>query len=233
MSRSCVLVIEDEGRYRDLLALNLTRQNYRVLLAPDGLAGLNLLEHEAPDLILLDLMLPDISGYELCRRIREQSGVPIIILTQMGEPADIVRGLGLGADDYITKPFWADELIARVAAVMRRSQPTAEVVTPAPLVNGDLAIDFGQRRVSVGGREVRLSPSEYKLLHQLALHAGRILVQEELLQRVWGRGYGGETELLHSAVRRLRRKIEPDPAEPRYVLTARGVGYWLANPGPD
>ena len=230
MNRPCVLVIEDEGRYRELLELNLTRQEYRVLLAADGLAGLNLLEYETPDLVVLDLMLPDISGYEVCRRIREYSTVPIIMLTQRGEPADIVRGLSLGADDYVTKPFWADELLARVAAVLRRSQPAAAVATPPPLVSGDLAIDFAQHRVMVGGRDVRLTPSEYKLLYHLALNAGRVLVHEELLQRVWGRGYAGETDLLHSAVRRLRRKLEPDQAAPRYVLTARGVGYWLGSP---
>lgn len=232
MNKPCVLVVEDERRYRDLLELNLARRGYRVLLAPDGLAGLNLLEQEAPDLVILDLMLPDIDGYEVCRRIRQWSPVPIIMLTAKAEESHKVRGLQLGADDYVTKPFGAEELLARVEAVLRRSQQAGQAVAPETFAVGDLAIDLTQRRVTLRGRDVDLSPGEYSILQHMAVNAGRVLVQEELLRRVWGPGYEGETQLLHTAIRRLRRKIEDDPARPRLVLTKRGVGYWLARPTP-
>ncbi len=228
MNKPCVLVIDDERRYRELVELNLVRRGYRVLLAPNALAGLNLFERDAPDLVLLDLMLPDLDGYEVCRRLREYSSVPVIMLTAKAEEAHKVRGLKLGADDYITKPFGAEELLARVEAVLRRSRSAGQVVTPPPLQSGDLTIDFEQRLVTVGGREVDLTPGEYKLLQCLALNAGRILVQEELLRRVWGPDCEGDAELLHTAVRRLRRKLGDDSARPRYILTKRGIGYLLA-----
>jgi two-component system, OmpR family, KDP operon response regulator KdpE len=188
MTEPTVLVIEDDRRYRDLLELNLIRHGYAALLASDGLAGLNLLERDAPDLVILDLVLPDLDGYEVCRRIREYSTVPIIILTARAEEAQKVRGLRAGADDYVTKPFGAEELLARVAAVLRRSREGPQQRTPSVFVSGELTIDFAARRVSVGGREVYLTPSEYKLLQHLALNAGRVLVQDELLRRVWGPG---------------------------------------------
>jgi two-component system response regulator VicR len=229
MNKPTVLVIDDERRYRELLEMNLTRRGYRVLLAADGLEGLNLLESEAPDLVVLDLMLPDIDGYDVCRRIREHSNAPVIMLTARAEPAEKVRGLRVGADDYVTKPFSAEELLARVEAVLRRTQVTRRT-TPSLFECGDLRIDFEQHLVTRRGHEVDLSPGEYRLLAQLAANAGRVLVQDELLRRVWGPAYAGEPELLHTAVRRLRGKIEDDPASPRYVLTKRGVGYWFAKP---
>jgi len=229
VNKPAILVVDDERRYRELLEMNLTRRGYRVLLASDGLSGLNLLELEAPDLVVLDVMLPDMDGYEVCRRIREYSSVPIIMLTAKAEQAQKIRGLQLGADDYITKPFSADEVLARIEAVLRRTQATREA--PASTFEcGDLHIDFDQHRVMLHGHEVDLSPGEYRLLSQLAASAGRVLVQDELLRRVWGPEYAGEPELLHTAVRRLRSKIEDDPAAPRYVLTKRGVGYWLCKP---
>jgi DNA-binding response OmpR family regulator len=227
MNKPTVLVIDDERRYRDLVEMNLSRRGYRVLLAADGLEGLNLLEQEAPDLVVLDLMLPDMDGYEVCRRIGEQSDVPVIMLTARAEPAEKVRGLRVGADDYVTKPFSAEELLARVEAVLRRTQP-ARRAKPSAFECGDLRVDFEQHRVTRAGREVDLTPGEYRLLAQLAANAGRVLVQDELLRRVWGPEYADEPELLHTAVRRLRAKIEEDPATPRCVLTKRGVGYWLA-----
>jgi two-component system KDP operon response regulator KdpE len=230
VNKPALLVIDDDRRYRDLLELNLTRHGYRTLLAADGLTGLNLLERDAPVLVILDLMLPDLDGYDVCRRIREFSDVPIIILTARAEEAQKVRGLHLGADDYLTKPFGADELLARVQAVLRRSRQDGDAGLSSVFVSGDLAVDFTARRVVVAGREVHLTPAEYKLLHHLALNAGRILVQEELLRRVWGPGYEGQPEVLHTTIRRLRRKIEPDPAAPRYVLTRRSIGYLLAAP---
>ncbi|MGH2351921.1 MAG: response regulator transcription factor [Chloroflexota bacterium] len=234
MNKPAVLVIDDDRRYRDLLDLNLARHGYRSLLAPDGLTGLNLLERERPGLVILDLMLPDLDGYEVCRRIREFSTVPLIILTARVEESQKVRGLHAGADDYVTKPFGAEELLARVEAVLRRSRPGGNGGEPSAYVSGDLAIDFAARRVVVGGREVHLTPAEYMLLYHLALNAGRILVQEELLRRIWGPGYEGHPEVLYTTVRRLRHKIEPDPAAPRYVLTERSIGYSLAAPArPD
>jgi two-component system, OmpR family, KDP operon response regulator KdpE len=228
VNQPTVLVIEDDRRYRDLLELNLTRQGYRTLPAPDGRTGLHLLEREAPDLVILDLMLPDLDGFDVCRRIREASAVPVIILSARTTEAEKVRGLRLGADDYVTKPFGAAELLARVAAVLRRRRLGAAAGAPAAVVVGELAVDFAARRVAVGGWEVHLTPAEYQLLRDLALNAGRILVPEELLRRVWGPGYEDQHEVLHTTVRRLRRKLEPDPGAPRYVLTRRRIGYLLA-----
>ncbi|HEV7663534.1 MAG TPA: response regulator transcription factor [Chloroflexota bacterium] len=227
-----ILVIDDDRRYRDLVQMNLQRQGYRVILAQDGLGGLNAAERERPKLVILDLMLPDLDGYEVCRRLREYSDVSIIMLTAKAEEVHKVRGLRLGADDYVTKPFGAEELIARVEAVLRRSRVADQNDnTQTAFRCGALEIDFQQARVTVGGQEVHLAPQEYKLLYHLAQHAGRVIVQDELLRRVWGIGFEHDTELLHTNVRRLRRKIEPDPALPRYVLTRRSIGYMLAAEG--
>jgi DNA-binding response OmpR family regulator len=224
-----VLVIDDDRRYRNLLELNLRRRGYRVALAADGLEGLNLHERDRPDLLIVDVMLPDIDGYEVCRRVREYSSTPIIMLTAKAEEAHKVRGLRMGADDYVTKPFGAEELLARVEAVLRRT--TARDATesnPASFDNRGLHIDFLTRRVSVQGSQVQLTPQEYKLLYHLARNPGRVLVQDELLRRVWGASSERDTELLHTTIWRLRRKIEEDPSTPRYVLTERSVGYLLA-----
>lgn len=225
MKTTTVLVVDDERRYRELLEMNLSRRGYRVLQAADGLSALNQVELEAPDLVMLDLMLPDMDGYEVCRRIREYSNVPIIMLTAKAEPTQKVQGLAIGADDYVTKPFSAEELLARVDAVLRRAEAGRPETAAADF--GDLHIDYAQHRATVAGREIDLTPGEYRLLERLALNAGRVVVQDELLRRVWGQGFEGETALLQTAIRRLRSKIEDDPAAPRHVLTKRGVGYWL------
>jgi len=225
MKTTTILVVDDERRYRELLEMNLTRRGYRVLQAADGLSAVNQVEQALPDLVMLDLMLPDMDGYEVCRRIREYSSVPIIMLTAKAEPAEKVRGLAIGADDYVTKPFSADEVLARVEAVLRRVEAGRPDTPAADL--GDLHIDYAQHRVSIDGRDVDLTPGEYRLLERLALNAGRVVVQEELLRRVWGEGFEGDTALLQTAIRRLRSKIEDDPAAPRHILTKRGVGYWL------
>ena len=225
MKITTVLVVDDERRYRELLEMNLTRRGYRVLQAADGLSALNQVELEAPDLVMLDLMLPDMDGYEVCRRIREYSTVPIIMLTAKAEPAHKIQGLAIGADDYVTKPFSAEEVLARVEAVLRRAEAGRPETAAADF--GDLRIDYAQHRATVAGREIDLTPGEYKLLERLAVNAGRVVVQDELLRRVWGEGFEGETALLQTAIRRLRSKIEDDPAAPRYILTKRGVGYWL------
>ena len=227
MKETRVLVVDDERRYRDLLDLDLSRRGYRVLEAGDGVRALELVEESAPDLVVLDLMLPDMDGYEVCRRIREVSGVPIIMLTARAEEADKVRGLRSGADDYVTKPFSAEELLARVEAVLRRadSLPSAAAT---PFEAAGLRIDLAARRVTVHGREVELTASEYRLLAELAANAGRVMVHDELLRRVWGDGYDGASELLHTAIRRLRRKIGDDGSLTSHILTRRGIGYVLA-----
>jgi DNA-binding response OmpR family regulator len=228
MNEASVLVVDDERRYRELLDMNLTRRGYRVRHAVDGLSALNAVEAEEPALIVLDIKLPDMDGYEVCRRIRKYSQVPIIMLTARAEPAEKIRGLGVGADDYVTKPFSADELLARVDAVLRRAGSARGSSLATTFDSGELHIDYAAHRVTLRGEEVELTAGEYRLLVELATNAGRVLLQDELLRRVWGPDYAGATALLQTAVRRLRRKIETDPSSPRYVLTKRGVGYQFA-----
>ncbi len=228
MTKATVLMVDDERRYRELVELNLTHRGYRVLQAADGLSALNLLESEQPDLIILDLMMPRMDGYEFCRRVREYSPVPIIMLTAKAEASHKIQGLQMGADDYVTKPFSPDELLARVEAVLRRTRAGRAAATGSFFRSGVLTIDFEQHRVTVGGRELDLGALEYRLLTELATNAGRVLVHDELLHRVWGAEYSGEPELLHTAVRRLRDKLEDNPSSPRYILTKRGVGYSFA-----
>jgi two-component system KDP operon response regulator KdpE len=183
-----------------------------------------------PDLIILDLMLPRLDGFEVCRRLREFSTVPIIILTAKGEEVDKVKGLELGADDYLTKPFGVPELLARIKAVLRRTR-----VVPAqklePIFNlATFSVNFAQRRVVANGKDVKLSPTEYKLLYELVTNAGRVVLHQDLLARVWGREYRDETEYLRVYIRYLRQKIEEDPSQPKLILTEPGVGYRFASP---
>ena len=223
-----ILVVDDEPRYVRWITVNLRASGYRVLTAADGQTALDLTAGERPDLVLLDIGLPVLNGLEVCRRIREFSTVPIIMLTAKAAEADKVAGLDAGADDYLPKPFGPPELMARVRAVLRRAR-YAESPTDEPVFqHGDLAIDFARHAVSRGGEPVDLTPTEYKLLVQLARHAGRVLVPEELLTAVWGPEYRDETQHVRLYVSRLRRKIEPDPEQPRYVLTKPGIGYLFA-----
>jgi DNA-binding response OmpR family regulator len=224
--RVSVLVSDDDHRMRRLLRLNLEQAGYRVLTAEDGPAALDLTELEAPDLILLDIMMPGMDGFTFLQRVREFSDVPVILLTAKGEERDKVRGLDLGADDYLTKPFGPAEMLARVRAVLRRRQPSEEA--PTELVLGDLTINLARRRVIRQGQEIHLTPTEYKLLHELATNPGRVILHGELLSRVWGSEYRDEVDYLWTYVRYLRNKIEPDPAHPRFILSEPGVGYLLA-----
>ncbi len=223
-----ILVVDDEPRYVRWITVNLRASGYRVLTAADGQTALDLTASERPDLVLLDIGLPVLNGLEVCRRIREFSTVPIIMLTAKAAEADKVAGLDAGADDYLPKPFGPPELMARLRAALRRARyaesPTAEPV----FQHGDLTIDFARHAVSRGGEPVTLTPTEYKLLVQLARHAGRVMVPEELLTAVWGPEYRDETQHVRLYVSRLRRKIEPDPEQPRYVLTKPGIGYLFA-----
>ncbi len=229
MNKIQVLVVDDEPRYLKLLRYNLEAAGYEVFAAASGEEALSLVARTNLDLIILDIRLPDIDGYQVCSRVREFSSVPIIMLTAKGEEQEKVRGLRLGADDYVTKPFGAEELMARVEAVLRRGR-MAEV-TPLPVLTiGGLSIDFAQRKITIGGQEVNLSPTEYRLLQCLAVNAGRVIVHEELQEKVWGPEYRERYEGLRVYIRRLRKKIEKDPGQPAYILTKPGVGYMLASP---
>lgn len=217
--------MDDELSILKYLRANLEVEGYKVLTAMNGVQALQTLETELPDLIVLDIMMPEMDGFEVCRRLREWSQLPIIMLSARDDESDKVQCLDLGADDYITKPFGKAEFIARVRAVMRR----AEVASPTPTVpsvkSGKLEINFSQRKVTVKGKEVALTSTEYALLQEISLNAGKVLTYTYLLQKVWGADYADEREYLHVFVSRLRAKLEPDPKNPRYITTVSGVGY--------
>jgi two-component system KDP operon response regulator KdpE len=224
MKQPRILVVDDEPETLKYVSMNLRARGYDVRTAEDGRSALIEFESSIVDLVILDIMMPDIDGFQVCRAVRRSSEVPIIMLSARGQEKDIVRALDLGADDYLTKPFGVEELLARVRATMRRSPKTGLASHP-PLVMEGLEIDFDARRVLVKGLEVKLTPTEYDLLAHLSTNAGRVLTHRSLLQAVWGPEYGDETEYLWAYIRRLRRKIEPDPGNPRYIHTLPGVGY--------
>jgi DNA-binding response OmpR family regulator len=226
----CILVVDDEPRYIRAIQINLEASGYEVINARDGQTAIELAASEKPDLILLDIRMVGLDGYEVCRRIREFSAVPIIMLTALAEDADKVAGLDVGADDYVTKPFSADELLARVRAVLRRVELSERQDPSSTFQAGDLLVDLAQQRVFVRSQEVNLTPTEYRLLCELVRQAGRVLVPEYLLEKVWGMGYEGENRLLWQAVHRLRRKIERDPRNPQHIQTRPGIGYVFALP---
>lgn len=220
-----ILVVDDELSIIKFLRATLTADGYEVLAAMDGAEALQVIERELPDLVLLDIMMPKMDGFTVCRRLREWSPVPIIMLSARGDEKDKVQSLDLGADDYITKPFGTTELLARVRAVLRRTKATASPPTQPTFTSGVLEISFAQRQVKVAGREIKLTPTEYNLLQELVLNAGKVLTHLHLLQKVWGAEYREEREYLHVFVRRLRAKLEADPPNPRYIMTVPGVGY--------
>ncbi len=225
MAREKILVVDDEPRILRLIRSNLEPIGYKIITAQDGESALNAAEMNEPDMIILDLMLPRMNGYDVCRRLREFSTVPIIILTAKGEEPDKVRGLELGADDYLTKPFGVQELIARIKAVLRRTRlPNATRHEPV-FKSGDFEMNFAQRRVYVSGQQTKLSPTEYKLLYQLVTNYGRVVLHQDLLAKVWGREYRDETEYLRVYIRYLRQKIEKEPSKPQLIFTEPGVGY--------
>jgi len=224
-----LLLVEDERKLSTLLKQLLEDERSAADIAADGERAQELAETARYDAIILDLMIPKKDGMEVCRRIREDSpAVPIIFLTAKAEDADKVRGLRLGGDDYITKPFSADELIARVQAVLRRTRFPHELQELRPFESAGLRVDYAARQVLVGGREVHLTPTEFGVLRLLTTNAGRVLVQDELLRQVWGPGYEGDGDLLRTTIGRLRQKIEPCVQRPAYILTERGVGYRFA-----
>jgi DNA-binding response OmpR family regulator len=221
-----LLLVEDDPRIRRALVLGLGDEGYEVLEAGTGESALRLLDRESVDVVLLDLMLPGMDGFAVCRTIRGRGDVPIIMITARSETADVVRGLEAGADDYVTKPAVASELAARVRALLRRARP--ERAEPAVLRAGDVEIRPDLGLATRGGEDVHLTRTELRLLTELASAAGKVVSREQLLERVWGYDYFGDTRLLDVHVRRLRRKVEDDPSDPRLVLTVRGVGYRMA-----
>jgi two-component system, OmpR family, KDP operon response regulator KdpE len=226
-----ILLAEDEVALRDFVSRNLRARGFEMLEASNGLEAMALWEREAPHLLILDIMMPRMDGLEVCRRVREHSAVPIIVLTALDAESDKVAALDLGADDYLTKPFGVEELLARVRAVLRRTQGETMPTTGGVKRFGDLEIDLSGHIVRLLGVEVRLSPIEFSLLGQLVTHAGKVLSHRMLLQRIWGPEYGGEAEYLRVYINRLRHKLEHDPAHPHYLLTEPGVGYRFVAPG--
>lgn len=225
MRKTRILCVDDELGIRKLLRVNLETRGYEVLTARNGVEALQTVEMELPDLIILDIMMPKMDGFEVCHQLREWSEIPVIMLSARDDGSDKTKCLDLGADDYVTKPFDNDELAARVRAVIRRTGLAATVPTQPSVTFGDIDINFAQRRVTIAGKEVKLTPTEYSLLQELALNAGKVLTHAHLLKKVWGPEYGQEREYLHVFTRRLRAKLELDPANPKYIVTVSGVGY--------
>ena len=225
-----ILLAEDEVTLRDFIRRNLHARGFEVIEANNGLEAVALWERENPHLLILDIMMPRMDGLEVCRRVREHSAVPIIVLTALDDESDKVAALDLGADDYLTKPFGVEELLARVRAVLRRTQ--GEVVSSENGLKqfGDIEIDLNGHIVQLRGEEVRLSPTEFAFLKQLVLNIGKVVPQRALLQTIWGPQYSGEAEYLRVYINRLRQKLEKDPANPAYLLTESGVGYRFVIP---
>jgi len=229
-----VMIVEDEDSFVDALTLGLTREGFRVSVARDGAEALDLFDDVQPDLVLLDVMLPKVSGLDVCRELRARSNVPIIMVTAKGAEIDTVVGLEVGADDYVTKPYRLRELVARIRAVLRR-RSSEEVLVPAVAGDdvievGDVRVDHERHEVYIRGEETRLPLKEFELLALLLENAGRVLTRETLIDRVWGADYVGDTKTLDVHIKRLRSKVEPQPASPTRIVTIRGLGYKYESP---
>lgn len=228
MSAPMVLLVEDEESFVDALLVGLKREGFRVEVARDGYEAIERFDIVRPDIVLLDVMLPRISGIDVCRQLRKKTQVPIIMVTAKGSEIDTVVGLEVGADDYVTKPYRIRELVARMRAVLRRNAATATPVADisiGSIVVGDVSLDPDEHRVLVDGEPMSLPLKEFELLHLLLANAGRVLPREVLIDRVWGTDYVGDTKTLDVHVKRLRSKIEADPANPTRIVTIRGLGY--------
>jgi len=228
--KTTILTADDDPQLLRLMTRTLQLEGYDVLSASDGQQALSLIEQTLPDAVLLDVMMPKMDGFTVCQRVREFSLVPIIIVTARGQDQDKIRGLDLGADDYLTKPFSVEELLARVRAVLRRTQFSLQSSPQSAHVSmtiGIIALDFAQHLVTRGGQEVILTPTEYRILAYLAQNAGRVVTQDLLLEHVWGAEYVGESHMLQVNINRLRRKLEVDPTHPRFILTKVGIGYYI------
>jgi two-component system response regulator RegX3 len=219
-----ILIVEDEAALSEPLAYLLGREGYDTVVASDGLEALALFDRVGADLVLLDLMLPGLPGTEVCRELRQRSAVPIIMVTAKDSEVDIVVGLELGADDYVTKPYSTRELLARIRAIMRRQVDLGDL-EGALLVAGAVRMDVDKHQVTVDGAVVAMPLKEFELLEVLLRNAGRVLTRGQLIDRVWGEGYFGDTKTLDVHVKRIRSKIEPDPSNPRMLVTVRGLGY--------
>jgi DNA-binding response OmpR family regulator len=229
--KTTLVAADDDPGLLRLMTRNLQLEGFDVLAASDGQQALEFIENHAPDLVLLDVLMPKMDGFTVCSRVREFSAVPIIIVTALGQDQDKVRGLDLGADDYLTKPFSVEELLARVRAVLRRSEFSTREHRQglqATTATGNLMVDYSQHLVMLNGREIALTPTEYRIIAYLAQNVGRVVTQDLLLEQVWGQEYLGESHLLQVNINRLRHKLEADATQPRYILTKVGVGYSLA-----
>ncbi len=224
-----ILLVEDEEALADSIRYNLEREGFGVVVSGDGRGALERFRSDPPSLVILDLMLPGLSGLDVCRMIRQGSDVPIIIVTAKDSEADKVTGLELGADDYVTKPFSVRELISRVRALLRRSRMGAPAADLEVLAGGPVQMDVARHEVNVNGSVVDFTPKEFELLEVLLRRKGRLLTREHLIEEVWGHDYFGDTKTLDVHVKRIRRKIEPDPHEPRFLTTVRGLGYKLVD----
>ena len=223
-----ILIVDDEPNMLDLIRTVIEREGMMTMEAEDGYAAIEKVREQLPDLVILDVMMPGIDGFETLKELRLVSNVPVIMLTVEASERSRVRGLELGADDYIAKPFSHRELLSRVKAVLRRTRMAAPLAKSSIDVDPDLSIDFDKREVIVRGERVKLRPTEYKLLFHLVSHAGRLMTHEALLSRVWGREYRDDTQLLRLYVTYLRQKIEKEPSRPKYILNERGIGYRFA-----
>ncbi len=228
--RKRILVVDDEQRMIDFIRMNLELDGYQVLQARDGATALEVIRTQLPDLVLLDIMMPELDGFETLRMLREFSSVPVIMLTAKGEEDDKVRGLELGADDYVTKPFGPRELSSRIKAVLRRAKMPSTTPDQAILkIDDRLSVDFNRRMVIVDGEPVKLRPTEYRLLYHLIENAGWTVPHDQLLAKVWGYEYRDENHYVRLYVNYLREKIEENPSDPKYIITERGVGYRFVN----
>ena len=225
-----ILIVDDEQLITESLSYSLKREGFDVVSVADGISAIQAVETHKPDLVVLDLMLPDISGFEVCRRLRTFTAIPVIMLTARSEEIDRVLGLELGADDYLAKPFSFRELLARIQAMLRRVQLDRQVVQPQPMSTSQLSLDPVARRVFKGEQELQLSAREFDLLAVLMRNAGRAMSRDELIKQVWGDDWVGDPRTLDVHVRWLRLKIEEDPASPQYIQTVRGYGYRFAGP---
>ncbi len=232
MSDATVLVVEDEPSFVEALTIGLKREGFRVEVAVDGVEALERFDEVRPDLVLLDVMLPRISGVDVCRQLRKKTQIPIIMVTAKSAEIDTVVGLEVGADDYVTKPYRVRELVARMRAVLRRSERNGgeHATTPGTIEVGPVRLDPDEHRVEIGGEELTLPLKEFELLHLLLANAGRVLPRETLIDRVWGSDYVGDTKTLDVHIKRLRSKVEDDPSDPHRIVTIRGLGYKYARP---
>ena len=223
--RSRILVVDDEARIRRLERMNLELEGFEVIEAADGFQALDRVREDLPNLVVMDVAMPQMDGFETLRLLREISSAPVIMVTVKAEVSDRIHGLDLGADDYLTKPFNPQELVSRIRAVLRRTEDRSLATQDLIRVDDGLSIDPERREVLVQGERIKLRPTEYRLLYHLVQHAGRVAPRETLMARVWGPEYRDEHQLLRVYITYLRQKIEPDPSHPRYIMNERGVGY--------